>query len=92
VPKQAVKSAAPAVSYPGGANAGDDGVKKIDINAADASQFATLPGIGPKISQAIVAYRDENGPFRDIEDIRGVGGIGEKRFEAIKELIKTENP
>ena len=93
VPKQAatVKPPASAVSYPNRANA-DEGAQKIDINAADASQFATLPGIGPKISQAIVAYRDENGPFGDIEDLRGVGGIGEKRFEAIKELIKTGSP
>jgi competence protein ComEA len=87
----AAKSPAPpAISYPGGANA-EDGVQKIDINTADASQFAVLPGIGPKLSQAIVAYRNENGLFADIEDLRNVGGIGEKRFEAIKELVKT-NP
>ncbi|MDR0654603.1 MAG: ComEA family DNA-binding protein [Synergistaceae bacterium] len=90
-PAGAVKPPAPAVSYPNGANA-KEGVQKIDINAADASQFATLPGIGPKLSQAIVAYRNENGPFGDIEDLRNVGGIGEKRFEAIKELVKTDNP
>jgi competence protein ComEA len=90
-PKQAVIVKPSVVSYPNGANA-EDGAQKIDINAADASQFATLPGIGPKLSQAIVAYRDENGPFGDIEDLRNVGGIGEKRFEAIKELIKTGNP
>jgi competence protein ComEA len=78
------------ISYPNGANAEDD-TQKIDINTADATGFATLPGIGPKLSQAIVAYRDENGPFGDIEDLRNVGGIGEKRFEAIKELVKTVN-
>jgi competence protein ComEA len=90
----AVKPPVSVVSYPNGANganAGED-TQKIDINTADAAVFATLPGIGPKLSRAIVAYRDENGPFGDIEDLRNVGGIGEKRFEAIKELVKTGNP
>ncbi|MDR1580550.1 MAG: ComEA family DNA-binding protein [Synergistaceae bacterium] len=92
-PKQAAvkPSAAPAVSYPNGSNAEED-THKIDINTADASLFTTLPGIGPKLSRAIVAHRDENGPFGDIEGLRNVGGIGEKRFEAIKELVKTGNP
>ena len=92
-PKQAVtvKPSAPAVSYPNGASA-EETSQKININTADASLLATLPGIGPKLSQSIVAYRDENGPFGDIEDLRNVGGIGEKRFEAIKELVKTGNP
>ncbi|MDR0764742.1 MAG: ComEA family DNA-binding protein [Synergistaceae bacterium] len=89
-PAAAVKSSAPAVSYPGGANS-EEGAQKIDINTADASLLATLPGIGPKLSQAIVAYRDENGPFGDIEDLRNVGGIGVKRFEAVKALVKTGN-
>jgi competence protein ComEA len=87
-PKPAVAS--PPVSYPDDAPSG--GAGKIDINSADSSQLATLPGIGPKLSRSIIAYREENGPFRDIEDIRGVSGIGEKRFEAIKEFIKTGNP
>ncbi|MDR3164142.1 MAG: ComEA family DNA-binding protein, partial [Synergistaceae bacterium] len=56
----AVKLPVSAVSYPSGANA-KEGAQKININAADASQLATLPGIGPKLSQAIVAYREENG-------------------------------
>ena len=93
VPQTAPQAPKPAVSYPNGAAANaKEGVQKIDINTADASQFATLPGIGPKLSQAIVTYRNENGPFGDIEDLRNVGGIGEKRFEAIKELVKTDNP
>jgi competence protein ComEA len=87
----AAKPPASVVSYPRGSNAKDN-AQKIDINTADAAAFATLPGIGPKLSGAIVAYRDENGPFGDIEDLRNVGGIGEKRFEAIKELVKTGNP
>ena len=62
---------------------------KIDINRASASELMALPGIGPKLSQTIVDYRDANGAFQNTEDIRKVKGIGQKRFEAIREMITT---
>ena len=46
-----------------------------------------LPGIGQTLSQAIVAYREENGVFSSVEDIMKVDGIGEGRFAAIEEYI-----
>ena len=70
-------------------NGAPDERGKIDINRADAAMLATLPGIGPGISQSIVEYRDEHGPFRDIESLRAVRGIGERRFEAVKDLIRA---
>ena len=60
---------------------------KVDINRASAAELQNLPGIGPKLSQAIVDYREANGPFKSAEDLKNVRGIGEKRFEAAKDLI-----
>lgn len=59
----------------------------IDINLASAGELADLPGIGPKAASDIVAYRQENGPFRSIEDIMNVKGIGRKTYEGIRNLI-----
>jgi len=46
-----------------------------------------LPGIGPVLSERIVEYRNKNGFFSSIDDIKDVSGIGEKKFEGIKHLI-----
>ena len=60
---------------------------KININTADESLLTTLPGIGPSKAQAIIAYREETGSFKNIEDLTNVSGIGDKTFEKLKELI-----
>ena len=60
---------------------------KINLNKASAEELTSLPGIGPQKAQAIIAYRDENGGFGSIEDLKNVSGIGEKTFEKLKELI-----
>lgn len=60
---------------------------KININTASTSELDTLPGIGPTIAQRIVDYRKTNGPFKRIEDLKNVAGIGDKSFEQIKDLI-----
>jgi competence protein ComEA len=59
----------------------------IDINVASAEQLATLPGIGPAIAGRIVEYRESNGRFRVIEDIKMVKGIGDATFQKLKDLI-----
>jgi len=59
----------------------------ININTATAEELDTLPGIGPSTAQKILDYRDENGPFAAIEDIMRVSGIGEAKFNKIKDLI-----
>lgn len=61
--------------------------EKININTADAEKLTALPGIGEKISERIVEYRTENGSFYSIEEIMEVSGIGEAKFEAIKDMI-----
>mgnify|MGYP001268946545 CR=1 FL=1 len=59
----------------------------VNINLASAGELADLPGIGPKAAADIIAYRQDNGPFRNIEDVMNVKGIGRKTYEEIKNLI-----
>lgn len=59
----------------------------ININTASAEELMSLSGIGETLSARIVAYREQNGPFRTIEDIMNVSGIGEGKFSAIKDRI-----
>lgn len=59
----------------------------LDINVASTDDLEALPGIGPAIAGRIVAYRDENGPFRTIQDIKQVKGIGDATFEKLKDQI-----
>jgi competence protein ComEA len=82
VPRQGeVAPMAPAVGG-GGAPAGP-----VNINTATATELETLPGVGPKTAEAIVEYREANGPFGSIEDIMNVPGIGEGTFEKIRDGI-----
>lgn len=60
---------------------------KVNLNSADETTLTTLPGIGPSKAQAILSYREENGSFKSIDDLKNVSGIGEKTFERLKELI-----
>ncbi len=62
---------------------------KINLNKAGITDFMRLPGIGRAIAQRIVEYRDANGPFRRIEDIMNVNGIGPARFERFKHMLEV---
>jgi comEA protein len=59
----------------------------VNLNSATAAQIASLPGIGPKIADLVVQYRTKNGPFKKIEEIMNVRGIGEKSFLKIKDRL-----
>lgn len=61
--------------------------KLISINNATKEELMTLTGVGESKAQAIINYREENGPFKSIEDIKNVTGIGEKMFDKIKDSI-----
>lgn len=63
---------------------------KVNINIADKSTLETLPGIGAVTSQKIIDYREKNGPFKSVEDIKNISGIGEKKFEQLRDRIKVK--
>lgn len=62
----------------------------ININTANETELEQLPGIGASIAGRIIDYRNKNGKFKAIEDIKNVTGIGETKFEKIKDLIKVK--
>lgn len=64
--------------------------EKVNINKATQTEIETLPGIGPSTALKIINYRNEHGKFKNIEDIKNVSGIGDSKFENIKEYICTE--
>ena len=66
------------------------GIKKININAASAEELTQLPGVGIRIAERIVKYREEHGKFRKIEDLMNVKGIGEKKFLRLRDLITVD--
>lgn len=61
--------------------------KKVNINTASQSELETLPGIGSSIATRIIEYRQQNGKFRQIEDLQNVKGIGDAKFLEIKEYV-----
>lgn len=66
-----------------------DSGDKVNINTADAERLATLKGIGPALAQRIIEYREQNGAFKTIDEIKNVRGIGDKKFDAFKDKITT---
>lgn len=63
---------------------------KVNINTASEDQIAILPGIGPKLATEVVNYRTNNGNFKSIDEIKKINGIGDKKFEKIKNFIAVE--
>lgn len=61
----------------------------VNINTADAERLATLKGIGPALAQRIIEYREQNGAFKTIDEIKNVRGIADKKFAAFKDKITT---
>ena len=61
--------------------------QKVNINTATQAELETLPGIGESTAIKIIAYRKEQGKFKSIEDIKQVSGIGESKYNKMKDLI-----
>lgn len=64
-------------------NSGD----KVNINSADVNKLQEIEGIGPSMANRIIEYRKTNGRFKKLDDLKNVSGIGEKRFESMKNSI-----
>ena len=63
---------------------------KININKATQTELETIPGIGPSTALKIIDYREENGKFNSIEDIKNVSGIGDAKYEKMKDYITVK--
>lgn len=61
----------------------------VDLNAASVSDLDALPGVGPVLAQRIVDWRTRHGPFRDVGQLRDVDGIGEQRFEDLRDRVRV---
>ena len=59
----------------------------VNINTASAGDFEALPGIGAKMAARIIEYRQKNGPFKKVEELMNVRGIGEKNFLKLKSQL-----
>ena len=66
---------------------GESSSPLVNINTADAKLLDTLPGIGPAMAQRIIEYRETQGPFTAIEDLKRVRGIGEAKFAKLKDKV-----
>ena len=64
--------------------------KQVNINTATQSELEGLPGIGPSLAKKIMDFRQKNGPFKSTQDLMAVQGIGEKKFEQLKNLITVK--
>lgn len=64
----------------------------LNLNTATKDELVALPGIGPAKAQAIIEYRNQYGPFKSVDEIRKVKGIGEKLFVQIKPEIAVGGP
>ena len=64
--------------------------QKVNINTANQTELETLSGVGPSTALKIINYRNENGDFERIEDIKNVPGIGDAKFESLKDSICVE--
>ncbi|MDH5421450.1 MAG: helix-hairpin-helix domain-containing protein, partial [Acidimicrobiia bacterium] len=61
----------------------------VPINTADAAALETLPGVGPVLAERIVAFRTQNGPFGEVEDLLDVPGIGEAKLASIRDAVRV---
>ena len=63
---------------------------RININTASAEELDTLPGIGEALAERIITYRQEKGPFETPEDLKKVSGIGDAKYEELKNQITVD--
>jgi competence protein ComEA len=64
----------------------------VDINTASVPELKRLPGIGPVLAERIILYRVDHGPFRQVDDLQRVRGIGTKTLAAVRPLVAVQPP
>lgn len=80
----------PAESSPDESPAGESG-GKVNLNTADAATLNSVPGIGEKMAEDIIAYREEKGKFTSVDQLKGnIKGFGEKKMEKIRDYLTVE--
>ena len=78
-----VTVATPVSPPPKSGDRGEPAVFQVDLNRADVRELSLLPGIGPVLARRIVRHRDRHGPFRQLDDLADVSGIGPKRLDEL---------
>lgn len=63
---------------------------KVNINTATQTELETLTGIGPSLAARIIEYRGQNGKFKKVEELRNVKGIGQSKYDGIKEEVVVD--
>ena len=76
------------VGYADPGPTGED--NRININKASEEELVELPRVGQAVAKRIVLYRQENGPFKKVEDLKSVQGIGDKVFDQIRPSIRVD--
>jgi competence protein ComEA len=66
------------------------GPRLLNLNRATAADFENLPGIGPVLAERIISQRNEQGPFKQVEDLRNVSGVGDKLYAQIAPLVTVD--
>lgn len=84
-------SAAQSKAAPRPATAKPVAGKVVNINTASVAELDGLPGIGAKTAALIVEYRQKNGPFKKIEELMNIRGVGEKNFLKLKDQVSVGN-
>ncbi|WNS77625.1 helix-hairpin-helix domain-containing protein [Bacillus sp. DTU_2020_1000418_1_SI_GHA_SEK_038] len=93
VPKIGEESEEDSAIVTGGGPQGTGQIKndgKVNLNTANEAELQTLTGVGPAKAAAIIEFRETNGPFKAIEDLKSISGIGEKTFEKLRDSIKVK--
>ena len=91
IPRQNDHSNEPIITTEGGTkiiqSEINERTQKININTATQTELETITGVGPSLAGKIIEYRKKNGKFKRKEDLKNVSGIGESKYETLKEFI-----